>query len=125
MCTVSFVTQSCCSGISKRNSGNVTLYSVTCTGQTGTFIQDCSYSIISGYTSGSCNLQNEMIVGCYQQASCSAGNVRLVDGNSALEGRVEQCTQGLWGAISYSGWSSNDAEVICRQLGLPWQCMFH
>ena len=116
--TASFGTQSCCS----RNSGNLTLYSVTCTGQSGMFIQDCSYSIISGYSAGSCNLQSEMIVGCCQTASCNAGDVRLVDGNSTFEGRVEFCYQGLWGAISTSVWDSNDAKVVCRQLGLPWEC---
>jgi deleted-in-malignant-brain-tumors protein 1 len=45
-----------------------------------------------------------------------------MDGNSTSEGRVELCTQGLWGAISISGWDSNEAVVVCRQLGLPWEC---
>ena len=125
MYVVSFGTQSCCSGISRRNSGNLTLYNVTCTGQTGTFTQDCSYSIVPGYTSGSCSLRSEMIVGCYQSASCNTGDIRLVDGNSTFEGRVEVCIQGLWGAISvYQSWyPSYDAmTVICRQLGFPWKC---
>ena len=119
---VSFGTQSCCSG--RRNSGNLMLYSIACTGQTGIFIQDCSYRFVSGYSSGRCNLQNEMTVGCYETASCNAGSIRLVDGNSTLEGRVEVCTQGLWGAITTSSWDSNDAKVVCRQLGLPWECEF-
>ena len=45
-----------------------------------------------------------------------------MDGNSTMEGRVELCTQGLWGAIITSGWSSSDAVVACKQLGLPWEC---
>ena len=115
--------RSCCYG--SRNSGNLTLYGVTCTGQSGTFIQDCSYSIISGYTSGSCNLRNEMTVGCYESANCNTGDIRLMDGNSTSEGRVEWCTQGLWGAVTTSNWDSNDAKVVCRQLGLPWKCEFN
>ena len=67
-----------------------------------------------------------MTVGCYEAANCNAGDIRLVNGSSTLEGRVEVCTQGLWGAISvYQSWNpSNDATVICRQLGFPWECEF-
>ena len=123
--TVSFGTQSCCSGINRRNSGNLTLYNVTCTSQTGTFVEDCSYSIIPGYSTGSCNLLREMIVGCYEAANCNTGDIRLVTGNSTFEGRVEVCTQGLWGAISYDYYQTwNSAIVICRQLGYPWECEF-
>ena len=104
--------------------GTTTLYSITCTGQTGVFTQDCTYSIIPGYSVPGCNLWSGMRVGCYEPSSCDQGGVRLVDGNSTFEGRVELCTQGLWGAITTSGWSSNDAEVVCRQLGLPWECEF-
>ena len=63
-----------------------------------------------------------MIVGCYESASCNAGDVRLMDGNSTSEGRVELCAQGLWGAVTTSRWDSNDAKVVCRQLGFPWEC---
>ena len=98
------------------------LYRISCSGQSGVFIQDCTYSTVSGYASGSCNIQNEMIVGCYRSASCNAGDVRLMGGNSTSEGRVELCNQGLWGAITTSSWDSNDARVVCRQLGLPWRC---
>ena len=65
-----------------------------------------------------------MTVGCYESSTCNTGDIRLVDGNSTLEGRVELCTQGLWGAITTSRWDSNDAKVVCRQLGLPWECEF-
>ena len=58
----------------------------------------------------------------YETANCNAGDIRLMDGNSTMEGQVELCTQGLWGAITTSGWGSSDAVVACRQLGLPWEC---
>ena len=65
-----------------------------------------------------------MRIGCYESSGCEQGDIRLVDGNSTFEGRVEVCTQGLWGAIAYPSWSSNDARVVCRQLGLQWECEF-
>ena len=63
-----------------------------------------------------------MIVRCYEAVNCNTGDVRLVGGNSTSEGRVEVCAQGVWGVIGYPGWSLNDAEVVCRELRLPWQC---
>ena len=66
-----------------------------------------------------------MIIGCYESTSCEQGDIRLADGNSTFEGRVEFCTQGLWGAITASNWDVNDAKVVCRQLGLPWECEFY
>ena len=112
---------SCCPSLRKRNSGNLTLYDVTCTDQSR--LLDCSYSTISGYSSSTgCSLRSELIVGCYELSSCTDGDIRLMDGNSSLEGRVEICSQGLWGAITYRSWDRNDAMVVCRQLGYPWKC---
>ena len=56
------------------------------------------------------------------QSSCTAGNVRLVDGDSQMEGRVEVCRGGVWGAVYDSGWNFNDARVTCRQLGYLSDC---
>ena len=56
-------------------------------------------------------------------SSCTAGNLTLVDGDSEMEGRVEVCRGGVWGAVyDYSGWNFNDAQVTCRQLGYPSEC---
>ena len=44
------------------------------------------------------------------------GDLRLVGGNHNWEGRVEVYWNRVWGAISDSQWSTNDANVVCRQL---------
>ena len=120
-CTVSFGS-SCCTGVSRRNTGNITLYNITCNTHARQLTDDCSFNMVSGYSTAGCRLQEELVVGCYEQSSCTEGDLRLVDGNSSLEGRVEVCTQGMWGAIHSYAWSVNDAKVVCRQLGYPWNC---
>ena len=53
--------------------------------------------------------------------SCRDGDVRLVDGDSFNEGRVELCLHGKWGFIDDEGWSAEDAQVVCNQLGFSEQ----
>ena len=43
--------------------------------------------------------------------------MRLVDGPSAVEGRVEVCVNETWGTICDNRWSTTDANVVCAQLG--------
>ena len=51
-------------------------------------------------------------------ANCSDGEVRLVDGSTPNEGRVEVCRNQAWGTIcGDSYWGSDDANVVCGQLG--------
>ena len=50
---------------------------------------------------------------------CEEGDVRLEDGYHNSSGRVEFCHGGEWGTVCNNSFGSDDARVVCRQLGLP------
>ena len=52
---------------------------------------------------------------------CTHGDVRLLGGSSDSEGRVEVCVNGVWGTVCDDSWTYQDAQVVCRQLRLPFR----
>ena len=48
---------------------------------------------------------------------CLDGDIRLAEGSTPQEGRVEVCKSNVWGTVCDDGWNREDARVVCRQLG--------
>ena len=55
---------------------------------------------------------------------CNNHAIRLADGTSEFNGRVEVCIEEEWGTVCDDFWDDDDATVVCRHLGFPTRCMF-
>ena len=106
------------------------LHNVSCDNQSRSVVNDCSFNILSRSASEQCSVLD---VECFPHSNCTEGAIRLVDGGSSLDGRVEVCNNGFWGTLpppEFDEYSSTElekaelekAERICRQLGYPWEC---
>ena len=59
--------------------------------------------------------------------ACINGDLRLQDGITSREGRVEICINNTYGTICDDYWDALDATVVCTKLGYDSsgrQCMF-
>ncbi|XP_022097501.1 uncharacterized protein LOC110982977 isoform X2 [Acanthaster planci] len=97
-----------------QGSGPIFLSNVECDGHEQT-VDQCDHS---GWLSHYCS-NHYYDVGVTCNVSTAVSVVRLVNGSTPYEGRVEVYYAGQWGTICGNGWSIEDANVICRQLGYP------
>ena len=49
-------------------------------------------------------------------SGCEDGDVRLQNGSTILEGRLEVCINRVWGTVCRSGFGQSEARVACRKL---------
>ena len=50
-------------------------------------------------------------------ASCTDGQLRLVEGSYEDRGRVEICSHRRWETLNYYQWTRSAARVACNELG--------
>ncbi len=75
----------------------------------GRFRCDGIFDCLSGIDEAACQPELE---------ACSTGDVRLAEGATPSEGRIELCSDDYWRSICSEGWDVEDASVVCQQLGL-------
>ncbi|KAJ8035027.1 Deleted in malignant brain tumors 1 protein [Holothuria leucospilota] len=86
---------------------NIVLYDVQCNGSEA-FLDLCSHNTSKFH---SCNHSTEAGVRCKGMV------IRLAEGQTKYEGRVEIFYQNAWGTICDDCWDYKDATVVCKQLG--------
>ncbi|XP_062579143.1 deleted in malignant brain tumors 1 protein-like, partial [Saccostrea cucullata] len=89
---------------------DVWLDGLNCNGKESSLLE-CSHSVVG---SSSCGYSNRAGVVCYHARNDS---VRIVNGSSQYEGRVEVLINDEWRTLCDRYWDKNDAAVTCKSLG--------
>ena len=53
----------------------------------------------------------------YFTANCTDGDMRLMEGETEWEGRLEVCLSRRWGTVGDSEWTQINSHVVCNALG--------
>eukprot|EP00057_Strongylocentrotus_purpuratus_P007134 XP_011661608.1 PREDICTED: deleted in malignant brain tumors 1 protein-like [Strongylocentrotus purpuratus] len=96
-----------------QGSGSIILDDVECLG-TERNLAECTHN---GYRSHKCGHSEDAGAVCANDTTIEHFEVRLVDGRSRNEGRVEMFYNTSWGTLCGVGWGLREADVVCRMLG--------
>ncbi|XP_054748966.2 deleted in malignant brain tumors 1 protein-like [Lytechinus pictus] len=100
-------------------SGNIVLDDVSCWGYESQLLECWS----AGVGNNNCGHHEDVGVECYPQSPTPdplappANSLRLVNGSTPYDGRLEIYHNGEWGTICHDSFDPDDADVACRQLG--------
>ncbi|XP_041809798.1 lysyl oxidase homolog 3B isoform X2 [Chelmon rostratus] len=96
--------------------GPIYMNEVKCLGQEKS-IWNCPFKNI---TSEDCQHMEDAAVRCNVPYLGLENSIRIAGGRSSYEGRVEVQVGSKWGTVCSTGWTTNEAMVVCRQLGLGY-----